>query len=73
MRRGALALGCALLAALLAPAGASAHAVLVGASPQRGATRHSSCCGPPPSASTQAATYSGVGGTTGRPSVKPWA
>ncbi|MGI9099557.1 MAG: copper resistance CopC/CopD family protein [Solirubrobacteraceae bacterium] len=38
MRRGGLALACALLAALLTPAGAWAHAVLVDASPQRGAT-----------------------------------
>jgi copper transport protein len=38
VRRGALALACALLAALLTPAGAWAHAVLVDTSPQRGAT-----------------------------------
>jgi copper transport protein len=38
VRRGALALACALAAALLAPAGAWAHAMLVDTSPQRGAT-----------------------------------
>jgi hypothetical protein len=43
------------------------------ASPQRGATRHSTKAGSPPSAATTASTFSTVGGTTGRPSVKPWA
>jgi copper transport protein len=38
VRRATLALGCALLAALLTPAGALAHAVLVDTSPARGAT-----------------------------------
>jgi copper transport protein len=38
VRRGAPALACALAAALLAPAGASAHALLVDTSPQRGTT-----------------------------------
>jgi copper transport protein len=38
VRRGVLALACVLLAVLLAPAGAWAHAVLVDTSPERGAT-----------------------------------
>jgi copper transport protein len=38
VRRGAVALACVLAAALLAPAGAWAHAILVDTSPQRGAT-----------------------------------
>ncbi len=38
MRRSALALACALLAALLVPSGAAAHALLVGTTPARGAT-----------------------------------
>ena len=39
--------------------------------PQRGGTRASTFCGSPPSASSMAATFAGVGGTTGNPSEKP--
>jgi copper transport protein len=38
VRRGALAIGLGVLAALLAPAGAWAHALLIDTSPERGAT-----------------------------------
>ena len=39
--------------------------------PQRGATLHSTRSGSPPRAATKSATFAGVGGTTGRPSVQP--
>ena len=39
--------------------------------PWRGGTRHSTKSGSPPSAATAASTASGVGGTTGSPSVQP--
>ena len=42
-------------------------------SPQRGATRPSTKDGSPPKAATVAWIFSSVGGTTGRPSVKPCA
>ena len=41
--------------------------------PPRGGTRHSTRSGSPPSAWSIAASFSGVGGTTGSPSEKPWA